>query len=263
MQVGGQALHNDRMSQLVDLDRPFIRAGRMAMPRGGRVAVLATLLSSLPLCMTACAPALNWRDVHPAQADGLKALFPCKPATHEREVPWPGLPQGVVMRMLSCQTDEATWALSYVTVPDVALVGPSLHEMAMMLRRNLAAASQMAAQTVVGTPASGPAPGRDAASGADAGGNGQSTAVLGLSEQDLGPISVPGMTPMPQAHAWRFTAQRPDGLGRPLDLDIRTWHFSHGMTVFQASVWRPASAAKAQSSEDVAQAFFGGLQFPL
>lgn len=214
----------------------------MPMAPRARAAVLAMLLFSLPWAMTACAPELNWREVRPAQADGLRALFPCKPLDHTRQVPWPGLPQGALMHVLSCQADEGTWALSYVTLPDVKLIVPSLHEMTMMTRRNLGAASQMAAYAA--------APGSDPSS------------VPGLSEQDLGPISVPHMTPMPQAHAWRFTAQRPDGLGRPLELDIRTWHFSHGMTVFQASVWRPAATVKSQSSEDVAQAFFGALQFP-
>lgn len=211
------------------------------MPPLARAAVLALLLAT-----SACAPNLNWREVRPAQADGLVAMFPCKPDTHERQVPWPGMPQGVLMRMLSCQTDEGTWALSYVTVPEVGLLVPSLHEMTMMMRRNLGAASQLAAQAPSPSAMPGSAPAN----------------TPGLSEQDLGPIQVPHMTPMPQAHAWRFTAQRPDGLGRPLDLDIRTWHFSHGMTVFQASVWQPASVVKRQSSEDVAQSFFGGLHFP-
>lgn len=187
---------------------------------------------TLSVLASACSPALNWREVRPAQADGLTALFPCKPDAHERVVPWPGLPAGATMHMLSCQTEAGTWALSYLTLPDVALLSPAMHELTMSMRRNLRAASQMAGS---GAP---------------------------LSEQDLGPISVPGMTPTPQAHGWRFQAQRPDGLGRPLDMDIRTWHFSHGMTVFQASVWRPADAVKAQTSEDVAQAFFNGLQFP-
>ncbi|HEX5355206.1 MAG TPA: hypothetical protein VFW93_03240 [Aquabacterium sp.] len=136
------------------------------------------------------------------------------------------------MRMLSCQTDEGTWALSYLTLPDAAMVPGALNELGAMMRRNLGAAAQMA---------------------------GQASAVT---EKDLGAIQVPHMTPMPQAHGWQFQARRPDGLGRPLDMDIRTWHFSHGMTVFQASVWRPQVVIKGQTSEDVADAFFRGLQFP-
>jgi len=212
-------LHNEQMVRIY-IDRA------VALPLAVVCAVTLSLLTS------ACSPALNWREVHPAQADGLKALFPCKPDAHERVVPWPGLTAGATMHMLSCQTDAGTWALSYLTVPDVALLAPAMRELTMAMRRNLGAAAQLA-------------------------GNG-----VAVSEQDLGPIVVPGMTPTPQAHGWRFFAQRPDGLGRPMDMDIRAWLFSHGMTVFQASVWRPADVVKAQSSEDVAQAFFNGLQFP-
>lgn len=182
--------------------------------------------------VSGCAPSLNWREVRPEAAEGLVALFPCKPDAHVREMAWPGVSKPVAMHLLSCQTEEGTWAVSYVTLPDVAQVPPALNEWTAMMRRNLGAASQMA-----GT------------SG-------------GIVEKDLGEIQVPRMTPMPQSHAWHFQAQRPDGLGRPLDMDIRTWHFSHGMTVFQASVWRPAVVVKGQSSEDVAEAFFRGLQFP-
>jgi hypothetical protein len=179
-----------------------------------------------------CSPSLNWREVRPQAADGLVALFPCKPDAHARELAWPGMRTGVTMHMLSCQTEEGTWALSYLTLPDAALVPEALQELSLMMRRNLGAASQMA---------------------------GQGAAVT---ERDLGAIEVPRMTPMPQAHAWQFLAQRPDGLGRPLEMDIRSWHFSHALTVFQASVWRPAVVVKGQTSEDVADAFFRGLHFP-
>lgn len=185
---------------------------------------------------SACSPALNWREVRPEAADGLVAQFPCKPDRHARELAWPGMTTPVTMRMLSCQTEEGTWAISYVTLPDAGMVPSALLAWRAMMRRNLGAASQMADQ--------GASQGR------------------GVLESDLGPIQVPHMTPMPQARGWRFQAQRPDGLGRPLDMDIRTWHFSHGMTVFQASVWRPAVVVKAQTSEDVAEPFFRSLQFP-
>ena len=198
--------------------------------RSSPLAVVGAL--TLSLLTSACSPALNWREVRPAQADGLMALFPCKPDVHERVVPWPGLPAGATMHLLSCQTEAGTWALSYLTLPDVTLLAPALQELTMAMRRNLGSAAQLAGG---GSP---------------------------ISVRDLGPIAVPGMTPTPQAHGWHFQAQRPDGLGRPMDMDIRTWHFSHGKTVFQASVWRPVVVVKSQSSEDVAEAFFRGLQFP-
>lgn len=190
------------------------------------LAVICVVLTS------GCSPSLNWRQVKLEAADGLIALFPCKPDAHVREMAWPGVSAPVAVHLLSCQTEEGTWAVSYLTLPDAALVPSALDEWTAMMRRNLGAAGQMAGQR--GAPV----------------------------EKDLGAIQVPHMTPMPQARGWQFQAQRPDGLGRPMDMDIRTWHFSHGMTVFQASVWRPAVVVKGQSSEDVAEAFFRGLQFP-
>jgi hypothetical protein len=191
--------------------------------------------------MSACSPALNWRVVQVEQAQGLVASFPCKPEHRERHVPWPDLPAGVQMHVLSCQTEGRTWALNYAVMPDVQGVGPALSHLAQQLHQNLAAASDMGGQQ------------------AEAGG---SKLALNVRAQDLGPIQVPQMTPMPQAHGWQFAAQRPDGLGRPMDMSIRAWHFSHGLTVFQASVWQPAEAASTQSSEDVADVFLRGFHFP-
>jgi hypothetical protein len=182
--------------------------------------------------LAACAPSLNWRDVSPEDADGLKALFPCKPDSYQRVVKWPGLSAGVQMHVLTCQADERTWSLSYLSVPDAAMVGPALQQWVEVMRGNLEAAARMAASTEP------------------------------VVSHDQGAVLVPHMTPMPQAHAWRFQAQRADGLGRPMAMDVQTWHFSHGMRVFQASVAGPADQAKGQSSEDVAQAFFHGFHFP-
>jgi hypothetical protein len=187
-------------------------------------------LSLLSLC--ACAPSLNWREISPGQADGLKALFPCKPDVQARQVPWPGVSGGVQMHVLSCQAEDRTWSLSYMTLSDASLLGPALSQWSELTRGNLVAAARLAAS------------------------------VDPVASHDLGPVQVPHMTPMPQAHAWRFQGPRPDGLGRPMAMDVQAWHFSHGMTVFQASVAGPVDEAKRQSSKDVAQAFFRGFHFP-
>jgi hypothetical protein len=185
------------------------------------------------LCaLSACAPSLNWREVAPEQADGLKALFPCKPDVQARQVPWPGVQGGVLMHLLSCQAEERTWSLSYMTLNDATLPGAALSQWSELTRANLIAAARLA------------------------------SSVDPVASHDLGPVRVPHMTPMPQAHAWRFQGLRPDGLGRPMAMDVQAWHFSHGMTVFQASVAGPVDQAKGQSSEDVAQAFFRGFHFP-
>lgn len=203
---------------------PSFHAARFA---GVRVAVLTLLCGA-----SACSPELDWRDVRPAQADGLVATFPCKPDAHQRDVRLPGLSRPVTLHMLSCQRADATWALSYATLADAREVTPALEGLLASLRQNLTAASGMA------------------------------VAPKPLAGQDRGPSVVPRMTPHPAARQWSFQAQRPDGLGRPLDLDVQAWHFSHGLTVFQATAWRPAQAASAAGAEEALTPFARGFQFP-
>ena len=216
-------LHNAFM--LRPSDAMTLRAHPTWRKRAAVVWLQITLLS-------ACAPSLNWRDVSPEQADGLKALFPCKPDVQERRIEWPGIAGGVQMHLLSCQAEERIWSLSYMTLPDATLIGPALLQWPETTRRNLKTAAEMA------------------------------SSVDPIAAHDLGPAAVPHMTPMPQSHAWRFQGLRPNGLGRPMAMDVQAWHFSHGMSVFQASVAGPADQAKGQSSEDMAQAFFHGFHFP-
>jgi hypothetical protein len=194
--------------------------------------LIAIFSVSLLLMASGCSPGLDWRQVMPAQADGLQAWFPCKPDMHERQLVLAGMSAPVQMRLLSCQTGEDTWALSYFTATDAASVPQALNEMAASMQRNLAAASQLA-----GGPAE-------------------------VTARKLGGMTVPHMTPQANSQAWRLEALRPDGLGRPLRVQVTAWHFSHGMTVFQASVSRPIEAVKAQSSEDLTSPFFSGFQFP-
>lgn len=192
--------------------------------------MLARCMSAVGLVLLpACAPELNWRTVEAQDAHGLKGLFPCKPDHIERKVPWPGVQAGVNMHMLTCQAQGRTWALSYFTLPDVTLVGPVLSQWPEMVAGNL----------------------RQSTASAD-----------GVRTHDLGPIQVPRMTPSDHAHAWYFEAQRRDEGGQATPFGIQTWHFFHGMTVFQASVSGASPTSDPQSSEDVAQAFFRGFQFP-
>jgi hypothetical protein len=179
-----------------------------------------------------CAPSLNWRELHPEQSDGLTALFPCKPDERVRTLRWPDLAADVSVHVLSCRAGDLTWTLSYFTLPDAAQVGPSLMTWPMLTRANLAKAAQL------------------------------SMGAAQVKSLDEGVVNVPHMTPMPQARAWRFEAPRPDSLGRPLDVVVRTWHFSHGLTLFQASVSGAADRLKDQSSEDVMLPFFAGFHFP-
>ncbi|MFT3857411.1 MAG: hypothetical protein QM742_07920 [Aquabacterium sp.] len=184
------------------------------------------------LCMllAACSPELNWRTVQVESAHGLTAMFPCKPDRFERKVPWPGLPSGVTMRLLSCRAQGHTWALSSVTMPDVTLAEPALRQWPDIMRHNLT-------QAASGDPS-------------------------GLRMHDLGSIDVPRMTPSRSAHAWYFEGPARDGSGQAAPVGILAWHFFHGMTVFQASVTGEPRGPAPQSSEDVAHAFFHSFQFP-
>jgi hypothetical protein len=186
-------------------------------------------MSVLVAFLAACAPELNWRKVEAEHANGLSGLFPCKPDRVERKVPWPGIPAGLTMRLLSCTAQGRTWALSYATVPDVTQVEPLLQQWPQMTLAKV----------------------REASSVPDA--------VLA---RDLGPVQVPRMTPSSLAHAWRFEGLRRDGDGQPQPLALTTWHFFHGMTVFQASVSGTADTSGPQTSEDVTLGFFRSFHFP-
>jgi len=187
----------------------------------------------LAVAMAACSPALNWRAVQVPDADGLSALFPCKPERIERRIAWHGVPEGVVMHMLACEAQGLNWSLSYVTLPEVGLIEPALRQWPEMVRANIERAGQAL--------------------------QGGSAAVLAT---DRGPVSVPRMTPSDHAHAWYFEGVKPDARGQAVPVAIHTWHFFHGMTVLQASVSGAPEGLARQSSEDVTQAFFGGFHFP-
>lgn len=193
------------------------------------------LCLGLAALMGACTPALDWREVRPPPAPGLRAVFPCRPDLVTRTVTLPSLAQPVSMQLWSCQTGDVTWALSRVEVKDATDVGPTLTALASTMRDNLRAASQMAGST---TP---------------------------LRADPLGPVHVPGMTPQPQAQGWRFQARRVDGWGRPMEVGVTAWHFAHGLQIFQASVSRPVGPSGTeppQSAQDAELSFRDGFQFP-
>lgn len=217
--------------------RGFCIMRHMALPPGVtpfRSTVLALARAVPPVAvlasvaLAACSPELNWRTVQPEQADGLSALFPCKPDRIERRVPWPGMQGGVAMRLLSCEAQGRNWALGYATMPDVTAVAPALRHWPALTRANF--------QRALASPD-------------------------GLRERDLGPVTVPRMTPSDLAHARAFEGMRAGEDGKPEAVALRTWHFFHGMTVFQASVSGAPGTADPQSGEDVAQAFFRSFHF--
>lgn len=182
-----------------------------------RAITASTLIGGV--CLSGCSPELNWREVHPADADGLVALFPCKPEAAQRAMSWPEVNQATV-HVLSCRSGDALWALRYARLPDVRQVRSTL---------------------ILWGQESGQLPGYQA--------------------QPAQTLQVPGMTPQPEASAWKLASTPgPGPAGRPAH--AMTWHFSHGLTVFQASVWRAAPFEVDPKGEDVMESFKNGLHFP-
>jgi hypothetical protein len=193
--------------------------------------------------LAACAPALNWRESTLEKADGLGVLFPCKPDESERSLKWPATGQPVTVRMHRCEADGMTWVVQSITLDSLARVEPTLREWPAVLLANL----RQAAQAQAGAASQGEGPG---ASGLP-------------SVADVAPaqdVQVPHMTP--SAHARSVNLMAGPMRADPAWRQVRAWHFFHGLTVFQASVWSSDDHKPHQTSEDVTRPFFDGLRFP-
>ena len=91
--------------------------------------------------VSACAPALDWREVRVGAADSV-ALFPCKAASHARVIALAG--QQVKLTLHACQAGEATWGLAWADVGDPARVGAALQGLQEGARMNLGQARAQA-----------------------------------------------------------------------------------------------------------------------
>ena len=78
------------------------------------------------MLLSACQPALNWREVRPEQS-GAVALFPCKPDVEQR----PG------MGLAQCEAAGMRFALSWAEAPDPTQAGAALKAMAQALAAKL------------------------------------------------------------------------------------------------------------------------------
>jgi hypothetical protein len=210
---------------MVEVLCPFSRYAKKAV-------LFMGALTGLSWGLAGCSPSMDWRDMTLADAHGLVWRLPCKPDEQVRTVQLKGLAAPVAMHVRSCQLGESTWALSYLTVPGPADVVPALTGMQAALRSNLDAAAALAPDP--------PA----------------------VSATDLGPAEVPRMTPQAGSRRWLYTLRRPDGLGRPMDMTVHTWHFSHGLLVVQATAWQPAVDTGGQSGAELARVFGVGFHFP-
>ena len=76
--------------------------------------------------LTACQPALNWREVRPV-GSGAVALFPCKPDVAQR----PG------MGLAECEAGGLRFALSWADAPDPTQAGAALKAMSQALATKL------------------------------------------------------------------------------------------------------------------------------
>jgi hypothetical protein len=90
------------------------------------------------LLLTACAPALDWREVRLADST-LSAYFPCKPEHQARQVRLGA--QAVRMVLYACTADNTTWALALADTADPALVATALAELRASAQRNMGAAT--------------------------------------------------------------------------------------------------------------------------
>lgn len=188
--------------------------------------------------LVACSPELNWRQMDLVDADGLRVRFPCKPARVERTLRLDGVAAPLRMAMWSCEAAGATWVLSAARLGSATEVSPALRALASATEGNLAWADRRARQ--------------------------QAPAVTEPAWQrtDAGAVQVPGMTPNPDARGWRIQGLKPDGSAGARPFSVDAWHFSHGLTVFQAAIWRGGEPLLRQNGEDAVQVFRQALHFP-
>lgn len=111
--------------------------GRLrAAGRCGKTA--AAVVASALVALSACSPALNWRDVRPEGA-AIQMQFPCKPNGQSRDLSLAG--KRVNLALHACAAGGMTWGLAVADVADPALVGPALSQLATSAAVNLGTAA--------------------------------------------------------------------------------------------------------------------------
>ncbi len=105
----------------------------------------ALLWIALAGCLSACSPALNWRETHPP-GSVVSALFPCKPDHHIRRVVVAGAERA--MQLSSCTAVDSVYALSHIDVGEAGQVTPVLQAL-----RDAAAGNMGGPTAVKGTQA--------------------------------------------------------------------------------------------------------------
>ncbi len=175
--------------------------------------------AALLLTLTACSPVFNWREVRPENT-ALSLLLPCKPDKAEKKVPLGDSP--VVLRLLGCDTGDATFAVAVADVGDASKVAAVL------------------AQWQSGTLANMKAPPV-----------GQRPDTLDKATTDVMPLKLPGAALQPLAVLVKARGQRADGNA----VSGQAAYFVQGTQVFQAVMYA------AEIKPEVAETFFSGLKF--
>ncbi|UXH77931.1 hypothetical protein [Roseateles amylovorans] len=85
--------------------------------------------------LTACSPALNWREISPDGA-ALQLMFPCKPDREERQQPGPG-GRSLSLHTLSCEARGWQFSLTWTDLGDPSAVPPALRRMTEGLAQQL------------------------------------------------------------------------------------------------------------------------------
>lgn len=104
------------------------------IPMSGQRAITAMLVSAV---LVACAPELNWREVHGNDAH-FTVLLPSKPATHARKIDLGGLK--VEMSMTGAAVDELSFVVASAQVADASQRTAALAAMQQAMLRNIRAA---------------------------------------------------------------------------------------------------------------------------
>lgn len=102
--------------------------------------------SAAMLAMTGCSPALDWRDVRPAES-GITVLMPCRPSAQTRPVRLAD--KTVKLSLHACSAGGATWAVAFADLSDPAAVGTALQELQRSAAANLGAAALQPVAMVV------------------------------------------------------------------------------------------------------------------
>ena len=92
------------------------------------------LLVLLVLLVSACSPALDWREVRPPGL-GLGFAMPCRPDVAERRLQLIGTE--VTWKMHACSAEGLTFALAWADVADPQRVGPALQALGAAAQANV------------------------------------------------------------------------------------------------------------------------------